>query len=348
MRAITSVKDLESVVGRRLLPPMMKSISELDGHCRVFAELSPLGFLSFVDGDGRDRTVAVGGAPGFAAVISDTSVALDLPDGLGTPPTGSGAALLLLVPGLRETLRVNGRLTARDGKASLAVEEAFLHCAKCVIRSRLWTPDLDAAATPLSVAAAAEGPLSDERLTGFLARSPFAVIGSRDASGAADLSPKGDPPGFLRILDGGTIAIPDRPGNQRTDTFHNIVEHPGVTVLAIVPGEEHALELAGTAAITDDADLLAPMEVKGKRPHAALLMTVTRAELVHQPSLATAGPWDPARQPADLDRLDLRGAWVDHVKQNKRTGLAAALLRKAANPAITDAGIRMDYRRNLY
>ncbi|GAA0954736.1 pyridoxamine 5'-phosphate oxidase family protein [Actinocorallia libanotica] len=347
MRAIATVKDLEAVVGRRLLPPLLKSITELDGHCRAFAELSSLGFLALVDADGRDRAAAVGGPPGFASITSATTVELALPDGLGAPHAASGAALLLLIPGVRETLRINGRLTAKeDGKVVLDVEEAFLHCAKCVIRSQLWTPA--ASEAPAPAPSSGDGPLAGREFLGLLARSPFAVIASRDASGAADLSPKGDPPGFIRVLDDRTIAIPDRPGNQRTDTFHNIVERPDVTVLAIVPGESRALEMSGTATVTDDRDLLASMQVKGKQPHAALLVRVARADLLHQEALTASDPWNPARPPADLDRLDLRRAWVDHVKQNKQSGLAAALVRKAANASLTDAGLRLDYKRNLY
>ncbi|MEU5878646.1 pyridoxamine 5'-phosphate oxidase family protein [Spirillospora sp. NPDC047279] len=354
MRAITSVRDLESTVGRRLLPALLKSIAELDEHCRVFTELSPIGFLGFADASGRSRAISVGGHPGFVGITSATTIELALPSDLGDPPaSGGGAALLLMIPGLRETLRINGRLTAGEGgKAILDVEEAFLHCAKCVIRSRLWAPADHEAASHASHAGdgpdVGEGPLAGAGVLGLLARSPFALIGSRDGSGAADVSPKGDPPGFIRVLDGRTIAIPDRPGNRRTDTFHNVVERPEVAVLAIVPGEDGAVEMSGTAAVTDDRDLLASMRVKGKAPHAALLVTVTRAAFVRQEAIAAAGLWDAAKAPADLDRFNVKRAWVDHVKQIRQAGLSAALVRKAANEKVLGSGIDLDYKYKLY
>lgn len=120
------------------------------------------------------------------------------------------------------------------------------------------------------------------------------MIGSRDASTAADISPKGDPLGFIRILHGHTVAIPDRPGNHRTDTFHNIIEDPGVAILAVVPGEAGSLELRGTATVTDDRVLLASMQVKGKAPDAAMLVSIDHAELGHQRAIEKARPWDPA------------------------------------------------------
>lgn len=347
MRAISTVEELESVVGRRALPALLKSIPELDGHCRTFADLSSFGFLTFVDPEGRDRTVTVGGTSGFAAVTSPTTVELPLPEDLGALPASSSAALLLLIPDLRETLRINGRLTAPEpGKAVLTVEDAFLHCAKCVIRSRLWDPPT--AEPPAPSSHDGDGPLADPDVLGFLSRSPFVVIGSRDASGAADISPKGDPPGFVRVLDAHTVAVPDRPGNRRTDTFHNILERPEVSLLAIVPGESQALELRGSATVTDDQTLLSSMQVQGRTPRAALLVKVDHAALALQRPLADAAPWDPERPPTDLTRLNLKRAWVDHVKQNKHGGDKAARIRESVNESAIDAGIRRDYENNLY
>ncbi len=109
------------------------------------------------------------------------------------------------------------------------------------------------------------GPLRAPAVAGFLASAPFAFVSSWDAAGSSDTSPRGDAPGFLRALDGETIAIPDRKGNHRTDTFHNLLSCPRVSVAAVVPGREDLLHLRGTAYVTDDAALLSTMALEGSR-----------------------------------------------------------------------------------
>ncbi len=94
--------------------------------------------------------------------------------------------------------------------------EAFLHCAKSVIRSHLWdTPPAGTAEAPENAR-----PGLDGEAAAFLARSPFIAVSAVDGDGLADVSPKGDPAGFVRLLDDGRLVIPNRPGNRRTDTMH--------------------------------------------------------------------------------------------------------------------------------
>jgi predicted pyridoxine 5'-phosphate oxidase superfamily flavin-nucleotide-binding protein len=86
----------------------------------------------------------------------------------------------------------------------------------------------------------------------FIAASPFVVIGSNNRLGTVDLSPKGDRPGFVRTLDDVTLAIPDRRGNRRVDTFHNVLQKPGVGLILSVPGHRETLRVAGRALIVRD------------------------------------------------------------------------------------------------
>ena len=90
----------------------------------------------------------------------------------------------------------------------------------------------------------------------LIAASPFVLIASSDASGRMDVSPKGDPPGFVQVLDDETLAIPDRPGNRRADTFTNILQNPGVGLLFLIPGKLETLRVNGRARIVRDAALL--------------------------------------------------------------------------------------------
>src|ERR1044072_3653983 len=114
----------------------------------------------------------------------------------------------------------------------------------------------------------------DPHCRAWIERCTFLVISSIDATGAMDVSPKGDPPGFVKILDRNTLAIPDRLGNNRGDTFLNVLENPSVAIVFIVPKRRAVVRGSGTAEVVTDDDLLEAMAVQGKRPDLALVVTV--------------------------------------------------------------------------
>jgi PPOX class probable FMN-dependent enzyme len=114
----------------------------------------------------------------------------------------------------------------------------------------------------------------DRHARDFIARSPFLCIATSNAKGRADVSPRGDAPGFVQVLDDHHLAIPDRPGNNRLDTMVNIVENPNVGLLFLIPGFEDTLRINGKAEITADPAILARAEVDGKRPKVAIRLRV--------------------------------------------------------------------------
>ncbi|TGG95434.1 pyridoxamine 5'-phosphate oxidase family protein [Natronospirillum operosum] len=120
----------------------------------------------------------------------------------------------------------------------------------------------------------------DEHSRRFIEKSPFLLIGSQDASGNGDVSPKGDFPGFVKILDSKTLAIPDRPGNNRLDTWENIIENPGVGLIFMIPGMNETLRINGEARLTLDADLCSKMQVNN-RPAKAVLIVKVREVYMH-------------------------------------------------------------------
>jgi len=117
----------------------------------------------------------------------------------------------------------------------------------------------------------------DVHCRALIAKSPFLLIASGDASGRMDVSPKGDYPGFVLVLDDETLAIPDRPGNRRADTFTNVLENPGVGLLFLIPGKLETLRVNGRARIVRDLELRRRMSVKDKVPELALVVTVEQA-----------------------------------------------------------------------
>jgi PPOX class probable FMN-dependent enzyme len=108
----------------------------------------------------------------------------------------------------------------------------------------------------------------------WLARSPLCLISTSDADGNCDVSPKGDPPGFVKVLDDTTIAIPDRPGNRRADGFMNILSNPHVGLVFLVPRRSETLRINGRARLVRDAPFFDDMVVKGHRPSLALIVDI--------------------------------------------------------------------------
>lgn len=104
----------------------------------------------------------------------------------------------------------------------------------------------------------------------WLAQSPLGFVATTDAQGRVDVSPKGDPPGFVHIIDETHIAIPERPGNKRVDGYLNVLERPRVGTIFLIPGRGDTLRINGTARILAEADYFDGMTVRGKRPVLAL------------------------------------------------------------------------------
>lgn len=133
----------------------------------------------------------------------------------------------------------------------------------------------------------------DRHCRALIAASPFLVIGSADADGRADVSPRGDAPGFVAVLDERRLLIPDRIGNNRVDTMANIQANPSVGLIFFVPGMNETLRVNGRATITTDAGLLEPLAVQGRAPKAGILVEVEEAFLHCAKALMRAKLWDP-------------------------------------------------------
>jgi len=136
----------------------------------------------------------------------------------------------------------------------------------------------------------------------FISLSPFLLIGTQGLEGGSDVSPKGEDPGFVQVLDNNTIAIPDRPGNNRLDGFQNILENPKVGLIFLIPGVDETLRNNGHSEITDDAELLARFDVNGKQPRTVLVVRIDEVFLHCAKALVRSKLWDPA---ARIDREEL-------------------------------------------
>jgi uncharacterized protein len=173
-----------------------------------------------------------------------------------------------------------------------------------------------AAPTPRSVAKTR--PALDRHMAKFISLSPFCILASVGADGTVDVSPRGGAAGFVRIEDAQTLLMPDRPGNNRLDSFRNILSGSGeVSLLFLIPGIDDALRVAGTATVGVEPALLETMAEFGKPPRAVLKIAVREAFLHCPKAIMRAGLWDAKAQ---VDRTVLPSLSEMIVEQ---TGMGA-------------------------
>lgn len=129
----------------------------------------------------------------------------------------------------------------------------------------------------------------------FIAHAPFLCLATASASGA-DCSPRGDGPGFVKVLDETTLAVPDRSGNALADSFRNVLVNPMVGLLFLVPGLRETLRVNGTGYVTDDQDLLGRFDAGGRSVKLALVVDVNEVYFHCGKALIRSRLWDPATQ----------------------------------------------------
>lgn len=136
----------------------------------------------------------------------------------------------------------------------------------------------------------------------FIELSPFVCVATTDAEGRCDVSPRGDPPGFVKILDDVTLLVPERPGNRIADTLKNVLQRPRVGLLFFLPGIGDTFRVNGRATLTTDEALLAPCEVEGKVPKLGMIVDIEEAYTQCSKAFLRSALWDPSRH---LDRAAL-------------------------------------------
>jgi PPOX class probable FMN-dependent enzyme len=138
----------------------------------------------------------------------------------------------------------------------------------------------------------------DRHCFAFIGRSPFVFVATSDAKGRTDISPKGDAPGFVKVLDNNTLVIPDRPGNQRFDTFRNLFESPRIGLIFLVPGKRETLRISGKGEVVRDEELLESMVANGKTPALAIAVRVEEAFFHCAKCIIRSHLWQPERWPS--------------------------------------------------
>ncbi|WNG30538.1 pyridoxamine 5-phosphate oxidase [Cystobacter fuscus] len=335
--SITTIAELEAVIGKAPAPVNLKVIDHLDEGALRWLAASPVMFAGFGEAP-RIHVTLGGGAPGFAG---GDARELRLPLARLDDPTrvrpGMGFGSLFLLPGIGETLRVNGRVAeVSGGELRVTVEECYGHCAKALLRSEFWTAS-PGVATPGDAEA-------------FLSASRFMALATINEHGRADLSPKGDPAGTMASLQDGRAWFADRPGNRRVDSFRNIVTQPRIAAALLIPGSTHVLHLSGTARLTTGEEAVRErFTVQGKTPTLVTGIDQPTLELRESPTLVRARLWPLQKRTESVDPAKV---FFAHFKLNSDKGLGArlagALLSVPGVTGLIQKGMEKDYKTNLY
>lgn len=179
----------------------------------------------------------------------------------------------------------------------------------------------------------------DDHAQAFIRRAPFVCIGTQGRDGTADVSPRGDPAGFVAILDQHTLAIPDRPGNNRLDTMSNIIANPNVGLLFIIPGFDDTLRVNGQGSLVTDPDLLDRLSMHDRAPRLAIVFRVTEVFLHCAKAFRRSRLWDPAHF---QDRATMPSLMKIILDQTTGAPDDEAAMRKM------DDGLEKDYNSSMY
>lgn len=334
---MTTLTDLDSVqdrVGKLGGARDLKVIDFIDEHAARWLGATSLCFLA-IGKAGELGTTMVGDEPGFLSV-NDSKV-LDLPLAAFDEPElaieGRPYGALFLVPGMNETLRINGTVyRLNDSSVTLYVEECYLHCAKALLRSDFWQAEL-------------RGDVSVEP-SALIDQVRFLSLATIGSEGPADVSPKGDPADTLLKEIGGTLCFADRPGNRRIDSFRNILEEPQVSVLGLVPGFSSFLQIHGTAALSTEESLLSEFTVQGKAPNLVTKISPEFVRVKESAALKRAELWPVSEAPQELKGADIFKA---HMNLSKEKGLGASVARTLVSvPGLLRRALDSDYDKNMY
>ena len=175
----------------------------------------------------------------------------------------------------------------------------------------------------------------DDYFRQYLSLCPFLCISTADADGRQDVSPRGDPPGFVKVLDDRTILIPDRKGNRRVDSMRNILENPQVGLILFVPGVEEVVRINGAARLTEDPALLARCEVNNSVPVLGIVVEIEDVFFHCAKAIIRSKLWDP-ETPIARSEFPSFGQIVRDQRDSNAT------------VEETDARLRKEYRETLY
>lgn len=179
----------------------------------------------------------------------------------------------------------------------------------------------------------------DKYAKDFISRSPFLCLGTQSNDGTADVSPRGDPCGFVKVLDDKTLLIPDRPGNNRLDSLSNIINNPVVGLLFLIPGYDETMRVNGSAKLTRDPALLSMLAINDRIPTVAIVVTVQEVFIHCAKALRRSKLWDASEH---QDRSEMPSLMSIILGQTSGAPEDPEEMRKM------DDNLEEDYKKSMY
>lgn len=184
----------------------------------------------------------------------------------------------------------------------------------------------------------------DDNCRAFIEHSTFVLVATSGTDGSCDVSPKGGPPGFARVLDSQRLAIPDLAGNNRLDSFTNLLANPGIGLLFVIPGLDETLRVNGQAWLVQDEEVLDACAVDagagsgggGVRPRLAVGVAVSSAYIHCAKAFRRGSLWSPADWPDRSDMPSVGCMLRDHLAEESLTG------------EVIDAGLEAGYAKTMW
>jgi predicted pyridoxine 5'-phosphate oxidase superfamily flavin-nucleotide-binding protein len=245
-------------------------------------------------------------------------------------------SLYFLIPGVGHGLRINGKACQikpindkeAETKIVLTINSVYFHCARAITRAGLWDTRIK---TEISAA--------DLTAKDIIESSPYLLLSTQDAIGNTELSPRGDPAGFVKFIDDNYLLLPERPGNKVAVSLTNIINNPAVGLSFLIPGSNQIVYLEGNAHITTNQTLLKPLAIKEKIPKLGILISINRLSLNRSTALESTEIWQKENHISSSSLTPFSKALTAHMQ-------GEGLLGKLSNPIVS--GIIKHDMNNLY
>lgn len=268
---------------RTIIPPYpamldKRILNALDQHCLEIIRLARLVIFASAAQDRPMQVLEIASV----RVVDSTRFHIEIASE-STCASCCEGSMYFLVPGVGHGLRVNGGIVEQDAYLHFHVRAAYVHCARAAARADLWQ-----SATSRKYPPGASASMSRDE---FIQRSPYLMLKTMNRANETELSPRGDEPGFVKVLGGDALFIPERPGNKVAVSLRHILENPSVELLFFIPGRHSVLHLRCEAWVSVDEALLNACVVKGKRPKLGLLLKVIEHSISDCDVLAQSGGW---------------------------------------------------------
>ncbi|MFQ3170735.1 MAG: putative pyridoxine 5'-phosphate oxidase superfamily flavin-nucleotide-binding protein [Oleispira sp.] len=249
-------------------------------------------------------------------------------------------SLYFLIPGVGHGLRINGKACQIkpindkevETKIVLTINSVYLHCARAITRAGLWNTRL---ITDLLIENSTENLTAKE----IIESSPYVLLSTQNAMGSTELSPRGDPAGFVNFIDENHVLLPERPGNKVAVSLTNIINNPAVGLSFLVPGSNRIIYLEGNAHLTTDQALLSPLVIKEKTPKLGIIIAINRLSSHKSSALKSTDIWQKESHISSTALTPFSKALTAHIQ-------GEGLLGKLSHPIMS--GIIKHDMNNLY